>query len=339
MRLKDPIIERVLSAFRAVLPAATRVKLVAAHGQRVELAIAGQRVRAQWLSTGLPGDVRERAAMRPRPDVAVARALSPGAKDALSRLRIGWIDETGAAELALKTIVVSRSGRPQPPAPRRTEQWTPALLAVAEALLCGVRPTVEATCEATELSGGACGNALRRLTDAGLLAARAARGRASARSIVDQRAFLAAYAAQAVARPHRTPPLVVGVTWRDMVHGLRDVGRSWTHQGIAWAATGPVAAAVMAPLLTNVGSATVYVDASTTAELVALAARSDLPPLDGGRLTLAPFPTTSTRLLARSAGSLRVAPWPRVYADLRVTGVRGEEAAEHLLEVVNDRGT
>ncbi|MGD0836257.1 MAG: hypothetical protein ABSB49_06400, partial [Polyangia bacterium] len=29
--------------------------------------------------------------------------------------------------------------------------------------------------------------------------------------------------------------------------------------------------------------------------------------------------------------------WPRVYADLRHTGVRGEEAAEHLREIVRGR--
>ena len=31
---------------------------------------------------------------------------------------------------------------------------------------------------------------------------------------------------------------------------------------------------------------------------------------------------------------MRVAPWPRVYADVKLVGVRGEEAAEHLREVV-----
>lgn len=40
-----------------------------------------------------------------------------------------------------------------------------------------------------------------------------------------------------------------------------------------------------------------------------------------------------TQRLSTPVGDLRVAPWPRVYADLRVSGVRGEEAAEHLFEV------
>jgi len=34
---------------------------------------------------------------------------------------------------------------------------------------------------------------------------------------------------------------------------------------------------------------------------------------------------------------IRVVPWPRVYADLRLVGVRGEDAAEHLREVMRGR--
>ena len=46
-----------------------------------------------------------------------------------------------------------------------------------------------------------------------------------------------------------------------------------------------------------------------------------------------PFPSAITNRLSTEHGALRVAPWPRVYADLRDQGVRGEESAEHLAEV------
>jgi hypothetical protein len=107
--------------------------------------------------------------------------------------------------------------------------------------------------------------------------------------------------------------------------------------GIAWVATGAVASVLMAPLLTTVGSATVYLDATTTAALESVARRSELRPIEGGRLTIRPFPTTATRRLAQTIDGVRVAPWPRVYADLRVTGVRGDEAADHLREVMRGR--
>lgn len=328
---------RILSAFRAVLPAVTDPKVVACDARWAVLRVAGKRVRTEWLTSGLPSEARELIAHKVCPDVVVARELSSGAKQVLSQLGIGWIDETGAAEIALGTLIVSRSGRPPPKSSRRTERWTPAVLGVAEALLCGTQATVEATKQATGLSGGACGNALRFLSNAGLLAAQAARGPASGRSITDRRAFLAEYASEASSQPH-IPQLTLGVSWRYLVRGVTDLGGLWTAQGIAWAATGPVAAAVMAPLLTHVGSATVYVDATSMIGLQALAEKANLRPIEGGRLTIAPFPTTSTRLLAQTFDHMRVAPWPRVYADLRTAGVRGEEAAEHLLEVMNERG-
>jgi hypothetical protein len=83
----------------------------------------------------------------------------------------------------------------------------------------------------------------------------------------------------------------------------------------------------------------VYVDTDTMAGLEAVAAEARLKPIEGDRLTLRPIPTAGVRRLATEVDGLRVAPWPRVYVDLRAVGVRGEEAAEHLLEVIRGRRT
>lgn len=212
----------------------------------------------------------------------------------------------------------------------------PAVLAVAEALLCGTRATVGAVERATGLSTGSCTTALRVLTDLGLLAADARRGRESARRVVDADELLDAYALAAAALPPKAR-LEAGVTWQDFLAGLEETGRRWDKAGTAWAATGTAASLVIAPFLTSAGTAVAYVDATTPAGLQAVAEEAGLRPIDGGRLTLLPFPTVTSRLLAEEVDGLRVAPWPRGYADLRPTGVRGEEAAEHLREVVRGR--
>lgn len=329
---------RVESALRSVLPASVDLHVLKNDDSSIDVRIAGRRLRAQWIGAGLPVEIRSLLKQREaRPDVVVARQMSPGAREQLSQLGIGWVDELGAAEIAIGTIIVSRTGH-RARTPRSTTQWTPAVVSIAEALLCDISATVSATHEATGLSIGTCTHALRVLAEAGLLHADAGRGRRSARRVVDRHKLLAAYAFEAAALPVR-PHLVVGVTWRDPVAGMADLGRRWTQQGLDWAVTGPVAAAVLAPFLTSIGSTTAYVHTESVSSLQALASRSDLRPIEGGRLTLTPFPADTTRRLARTVGDLRIAPWPRVYVDLRAVGVRGEEAAEHLLEVIDGERT
>lgn len=327
--------ERAQRALLAVLPRAARVR-VPERDPAGDIVVGGRRLRIGWIGEGNLRDARSLIrARRRRPDVAAARRMSPGAREVLRDAGIGWVDEMGAAEIAVGTILVSRSG--QPPKPQgRPARWTPAAMAVAEALLCGTKATVGATQAATGLSTGSCTNALRVLTGFGHLEAESPRGRNSGRRVVDPDRLLLAYA-EAVEALREPLSLCVGVAWPDPVEGLISLGMGWQKRDVAWAATRGVAAAVIAPHLTEVGSADVYVEPDTIVGLEALALDSGLRPLAGGRLTLRPFPTVAVNRLAEEVRGLRVAPWPRVYADLRGTGVRGEEAAEHLYEVIRDR--
>jgi len=323
---------RVVEALRAVMPAAVAVEHQATREDATTVLVGARKLRIAWAEEGGLRDVRRHVESERPPDVVVARVMSPGARAALRKAKMSWLDESGAAEIALGTIIVSRTGTPQQMTARAT-RWTRAVIAVAEALLCGTGATQSATVKATGLSSGSCINALRTLADMKLLTSAQARGRGSARRIADADGFLDAYAS-AVAAQSSKLSLVVGVTWQNALLGLRVEGKKWTRAGLEWAATGMAGASVMAPLVTNVGSAEVYVDAKTPAELAAFAARAGLMPIEGGRLTLKPFPTVTSRLMARMTDDIRVAPWPRVYADVRLVGVRGEEAAEHLREVV-----
>ena len=294
--------------------------------------VNGTELIVAWAGEGSLPDVRRVLATGPRrPQLVAARRLSPGARAELSSSGVGWVDESGAAEIAVGSIVVVRPGLVDS-ARHRPPGWTAATEAVAEALLSDISPTVDAVAATTGLSTGSCVTALRTLTDLKLLTHGAKRGRGSGRRIVDPDRLLDAYATAAAARK-RPPSLRVGVAWRDVVDATIDVGKSWTAEGIAWAATGAVASMVTAPHLTNVNTSDVYIAGTSLTDLAHAARAVGLEPMEGGRLQLICFPTVTTSRLIEEADGMMVAPWPRVFADLRVWGVRGEDLAEHLREI------
>lgn len=329
--------QRAVDALSNVLPRSATVSVEDQHTSSAHTTINDRLLHVAWGGEGWLRNIRPLLDEEPeeRPDIVAARRMSPGARNVLSQMGIGWVDESGAAEIAVDSILVSRSGLPVKPS-QTSDRWTPSVFAVAEALLCGVRATVKATREATGLSTGSCVRALQLLEDLDLLVSDVDRGRNSGRRVDDSGALLDVYASK-VAALKEPKSLQVGVTWRDPVAGLVEAGRAWDDVSTDWACTGIVAASVMAPHLTSETSATVYVDGTSLADLEAAATDVGLRPIDGGRLTLRTFPTVTTRRFVERLDGLKVTAWPRVYADLCMAGVRGEEAAEHLREVVRGR--
>lgn len=334
----DPLRRRMVAAFDAVLPpsAIQEVEQSDSDGHvDAVITVGPTRLTVEWIGRGSLRDVDRVLRMHPRPDVIVATKLSLAARAAASAAGLGWVDETGAAELVTDGLVVSRSGDPRRsgPAPKR---WTRSVLGVAEALLCGTTPTASATAEATGHSVSSTVHALATLTELGLLEASARRGRNSGRKVVDPDRLLDEYA-DAAARLRPALELRCGLLWREPFVALEAIGERWDRAGTAWATTGAMGASILAPFLTEVTNGEVYVDATTVPELLSVARIVELEPMEGGRLVLRPFPTATSRTRSTVEDGLRVAPWPRVFADVRQIGVRGEEAAEHLREVGHGR--
>ena len=327
--------DRAVEAVLAVLPATAEPKVPASANGSV-VSIGRQRLKPSWIGEGELRDARRYlASERGDLDVAVARQLSAGAIEALRDAGVGFVDETGVAEVAAGSVLVSRTGvRPKPePHPRR---WVGSVFSVTEALLCGVSATVHACAAATGLSVGSATNGLAALVEFGLLEVDEARGPRSGRRLDDPAGLLDAYQ-NAVATARAKPSITVGVPAEDLVGEVAGIGKLFDDAELDWAATGQVAAAVMAPHLSQVTTAEVYVDATNGFGLHRAAGTAGLRPIEGGRLTLRCFPTAATKAMATEAQDLRVAPWPRVFLDLAGTGVRGEEAAEHLREVCSER--
>ncbi len=124
------------------------------------------------------------------------------------------------------------------------------MIGVAEALLCDVPATVSATAEATGHSTSSVAEALSALSKWGLLEAGASRGPQSGRRVVDPDRLLDEYA-QAVLGQRRNAELRCGVLWRDPLSTVKQLGERWDRDQIEWAATGALAAAVLAPYLTD----------------------------------------------------------------------------------------
>lgn len=331
---------RLLAALQAATQAPVRAYPIK-HGpaQPVDLGvkIASFEFRARWVGRCGLRKVREILATRPRPEIIVGTEISQAAREEALSAGLGWVDETGGAELHFVRdgvlIEVSRSG-PDLPRSRSAPNWTTAVLGAAEALLTHPDETVTVSSvrEHTGYSIEAITRSLRFLEDRGLLESTARRGPKSARTVVDLDRLLEEYADAATAK-RKSLSLSCGVSWNHPYVALEAIGERLDKNAIEWAVTGAMAASILAPFATNVTSGEVYVDAVSLTELDRVAVAAEVKPIEGGRLVLRPFPTKATNKLSAQRDGFWIAPWPRVYADVVHAGVRGEEIAEHLKEV------
>lgn len=317
----------------------------AAPGLHVRVEAAGERpgtfrvklgsvpINVAWLSVGWPRQVRELLLRADRPDLVAAPELSPGARSILNEAGVSWIDETGAARVTLPGIGVWRDVASGARMPRSNLGWTAGALAVCEALLTGQGGTVAELTGPTGLAPSTVALALKFLQGEHLLDAAATRGRNARRTVVDGDQLLDAYAA-AAARLRKPLAVRVGVLWRDPIRGASEVGKLLTANGVRWSATGALAADVLAGYLSEVEPWELYVEGDSPAEIRQVAREVGLDEASGGRLLLRPFPTPAGDELSTTRAGIRVAVWPRVFADLRLVGVRGEDAAEHLREAM-----
>lgn len=308
-----------------------RVKSVGDRRDRFSATIASVPVEVEWLGVGWPRQVRELLTQPDQPDLVVAPEFSPGAHRILNEARVSWLDLTGAANIGLPGLLIIVEPARAERAPRTNSDWTAGALAVCEALLVRVGATVAELVAATGLAPSTVAAALKFLQGEQLLTADAARGRNSRRKILDSDQLLDTYAA-AAARLRNPESIRVGVLWRNPVRGAIELGGRLESHGVAWATTGALAAEQLAPYLTEVDPCEVYVDGGSLPELRQIAREVGLDEAAGGRLLLRPFPTPAKDALSPKVDGQRVAPWPRVFSDLRMIGVRGEEAAEHLRE-------
>jgi len=299
------------------------------------------RFTAGWALEGWPADVERLLRLAPEVDVVAARAISVGARESLSERGIGWIDETGGAQLALPTgLVVLRDTVSQPAAPVHHARWARSTVAVAEAILSGTEPRVAPVQHATGLSRGATANALAQLEQDGFLERATARGPGSSRHLVDASGLLDRYSTAVPALTDKTRVVRMHRLSDDPLDSLISViAPRLAAARVAWAATGAAASMLLAPYLSNLAVIELYVDESLTFDPPRLADLLDARQVDRGhRIEVRALHNLITATAGPLIEGVRCAPPARVYADLLAKGGRAAEAAQHLREVL-DVGT
>ena len=336
---------RVRRLLASVLPHGLRVdvKPRRAVGPTFEVTVDAGATKhhfiAGWAGEGWPADVERLAHLEPDIDVVTAAHLSDGARRWLEQEGLGWADEAGRADISMKSgLVIFR----QPSVDRKRREpsmrWTRSTLAVAEAALSGITPTVECIEQVTGLSRHATANALSRLEDLGFLERpQALRGPQSARRVIRISAFLDAYVKAVAEQRQKQSPVLVHRLWKgDPLETLAsEIGPALTGANARWAVTGAAASVLLAPYLTDVTTLELYIDAETMSDRTRLASLLEGRIVEKGhRIEIREVPTTMA-VSGPVIDDMQVALPVRVYADLRAVGGRWAEAGQHLRETLN----
>jgi len=335
---------RIQRALRAVLPQDLEVTVHPYYtiGPTFDVSVrAGQaehRFVVGWSAEGWPADVARLTALASDIDVVFAPNLSKGARDWLAEHNIGWMDEVGRSNIFLPSgLVIFREPAERQPQRELPARWTRATVAVAEAALAGITPTVEAVERATGLSRGATANALAQLERLELLERPASqRGPNSARHVVNRSRLLDEYAAAVRTLRAREPTVRIHRLLGDPLIDLsRRIAPALDMEGIDWAVTGMAASAILAPYLSDVTVLQLYLRDNLFGDPEALAEILDGRVVKKGhRIEIRKAPTKLTTrgpVIERFRLALPI----RIYVDLLADGGRSAEAAHHLRETLN----
>lgn len=294
-----------------------------------------------WAGEGWPGDVAsiltDLPSPWPRELVVVGRRFSPGALDLLAERDANWVDETGRARIRGSggVLVIRDTERNiDETATSRAFNWSASSVDIAEALLVDPSAEINAreTAEQTGWSHAQTTSVLRRFDKQGwTVKLGAKRGPKGVRRLAGPADLLNAWADH-VSGAERVGVLAHRVL-RDPMDFLRDDLASALPQSVAWAASGWAGLEIASPFLTIVPALQIYISADAIADgrlRRAMKTTGLREVQEGARVEF--WPASAVALSLSRPGPVPVASPPRLYADLRGLGGRGEEAAQHVRE-------
>lgn len=299
------------------------------------------RLELVWAGEGWPADVDEVLARIPSPwprqVVVVGRRFSPGALDLLREHDANWVDETGRAHIEGPDglLVIREPERKRDEGKSVSFRWSSSSFDIAELLLTEPSEEINGVevAERVGWSHAQTTSVLRRFDREGWTAKIGAeRGRTGVRRLVRPADLLEAWATH-VGRAERERVLAHRVL-RDPMTFLRDELAPALTESMAWAASGWAGLEVAAPFVTAVPVLQIYVasDAVADGRLRAAMQAVGLREVEEGARVEFWAASATTLSLSSKTATISVASAPRLYADLRALGGRGEEAAQHVRE-------
>ena len=155
-------------------------------------------------------------------------------------------------------------------------------------------------------------------------------GPARVRRVVNAGALLDLFAEEADEQPRRTPAYLLAQTNRQLIDLL---GRNLDRAGVECALTGAAAASILAPFLTAVPLAHVWVNELAAPEDLYAGAQAD-PAADGANVIFLQAKADGPLAFREQVQGIWLANRFRIYADLLDDPRRGKEQAQKLREEV-----
>lgn len=307
----------------------------------VAVGSAAHELQLRWAGRGWPADLEQALTSVPDPWprqlVLVGQRFSPGAIEQLTQRRANWLDEAGTAHIETDSglLVVREPDETEPgPGAPRGFRWAASSLEIAEWLL--TEPPLEtfnaqALADRSGWSYAQTTKVLRQLSARGWVKKTGgSRGVGSGWELADTSGLLETWSAYLVG--HRPETVGAHRVLRDPMQFSRTELAQAFRPETQWALSGWAGLELAAPFVTTVPVIQVAVDANALVDGQLREAMRSLglrEVKEGARIEFFALSKFSLSL-AREFHGLPVVSAPRLYADLRALGGRGEEAAEHV---------
>jgi hypothetical protein len=340
----ESVVNRATTALsRAMERPLTSVKQMGPSSARATVTIGRTKhtLEFRWVGRGWPADLNQ--ALRdvpqrwPRQLVLVGQRFSPGAIEQLAERKANWVDETGAARIETADgLLVLRDPNEDGAGSDAAVglRWSSSSVEIAELLLARSPEGVFRAGQLAKESGWSHAQTtklLRQFSARGWVEkAGGSRGVGSGWLLADSPGLLDAWTQHLVTHPPET--VFAHRVLRDPMQFARTELARALGPRMPWALSGWAGLELAAPFVTTVPVLHVAVDANAFVDgrLRDAMRSAKLREVDEGARVefraLSPFVLS----LAMKQGDLPVVSAPRLYADLRALGGRGEEAADHV---------